>query len=158
MSGISIIFKDGVSANVAELHIVDTYMGQLAGTLTVGTMHRLAAISKKMADLRSGKAKGYYYLLPELVDEATMRELSERDIQEISQYTCLGKCLKEQHLSAVLHIPDNDCCHIIEVHWFQTGRELAEKPLETLIQDAVKDLSFAAIAAYCEDIDWLDMY
>ena len=81
MSGISIIFKDGIPANVAEIHIVDTYMGQLAGTLTVGTMHRLAAISKKMADLRSGKAKGYYYLLPELVDEAALRDLSDSDIQ-----------------------------------------------------------------------------
>ena len=145
--GINLTFKDGVQARVAELRIFDTYAGMLAGTLTVGTQHRLPSIRRKMKDLKEGKARGYYYPEPELVEEGELYRVRRH-----------GKCLKEQHLVATLHISDPDYCHIIELHWFQTGKELAEKPLTSLIQDVVAQLNFDELLPYCEHEDWLDMF
>lgn len=158
MFGIYPAFKDGVSARVAELRILDTYDGQLAGTLTVGTQHRLPSIEHRMEALKAGKETGYYYLTPELVDEAELRGFGDTDSKELRKRTDLGCCLKEQHLVATLHVSDADYCHIIELHWFQTGKELGEKPLAVLIQEATGQLSFADIYPYCEHVDWLDMF
>ena len=158
MFGIYPAFKDGISARMVELRILDTYAGQLAGTLTVGTRHQLPRITRKMQDLETGKETGYFYLPVFLVDEAELRGFSERDCKELRDHTDLGKCLKEQHLVATLHVSDKDYCHIIEMHWFQTGKELAEKPLVTLIQEAVGQVSFEEFYPYCEHVDWLDMY
>lgn len=158
MTGINITLKDGTPARVAELHILDTYDGQLAGTLTVGTQHRLPSIERRMEELKAGKETGYYYLPPELVDEAELRGFCDMDSKELRKRTDLGRCLKEQHLVATLHISDADYCHIIELHWFQTGKELAEKPLAELIQEATGQLSFADIYPYCEHEDWLNMF
>jgi len=158
MTGIYITLKDGISARVEELRILDTYAGQLAGTLTVGTRHRLPVIKHKMAALKAGKERGYFYPEPELVDEAVLRGLSESDIDYVRSHTDLGLCLKEQHLVATLHMSDDDFCHIIKVHWFQTGKELACKPLVKLIRETVEELSFEELYPYCEHVDWLDMY
>lgn len=158
MTGLNITFKDGASARVAELRILDTYDGQLAGTLTVGTQHRMSYIKQKMKELKAGKETGYLYLPVELVDEAELRGFSNKDCKELRKHTDLDKCLKEQHLAAKLHISDADYCHIIEIHWFQTGKELASTPLAKLIQDSVGALSFADIYPFCEHVDWFDMY
>ncbi len=158
MTGIYLTFKDGAQARVDEFRILDTYAGQLAGTLTVGTLHKLPAIKGMMQDLKEGKAMGYYYPEPELVDEAQLRGFSEHDIKSVRSRTKLDKCLKEQHLVATLHISDPDYCHIIKLHWFQTGKELAETPLVALIQNMVGQLTFEELYPYCEHEDWLDMY
>jgi len=158
MTGIHVNFKDGISASVAELQIKDTYAGQMAGTLTVGTQHRLPRIERKMQELVAGKETGYYYLPTKLVDEAELRGLTEKDCKYFRNRKDLGKCLKEQHLIATLHISDPNNCHIIDLHWFQTGKELASTPLVTLIQEAVNQLSFADIYSYCQHEDWLDMF
>ena len=158
MTGINVTFKDGVHASVAALQIQDTYVGQMAGTLTVGTQHRLPSIEHRMEALKAGKETGYYYLPPELVDEAELRGFTEKDSEYLRNHTDLGGCLKEQHLIATLHISDPDYCHIIELHWFQTGKELATTPLVTLIQESVGLLSFADIYPYCQHEDWLDMF
>lgn len=158
MIGLQIVFCDGVPAHVAEIRILDTYAGQLSGTLTVGTKYRLASIEKKMKDLIRRKSKGYYYLEPELVDEATLRGLPDCQIKKLRKRTELGLCMKEHHLIATLHVADKDYCNIIEVHWFQTSKELAEKPLAELIQNAAWQLSFEKICVFCDREDWLDMY
>ena len=47
---------------------------------------------------------------------------------------------------------------IIDLHWFQTGKELASTPLVKLIQEAVDQLAYADIYPYCQHEDWLDMF
>lgn len=158
MTGIHVTLGDGTPASVAEIRILDTYDGQLAGTLTVGTEHRLLNIKRLMEELKDGKKTGYYYLTPELVEESVLRGLSNGESKRLRKRTHLGLCLKEQHLVATLHISHPDYCHIIQMHWFQTGKELAEVPLTTLIQQAVGQLSFAELYPYCEHEDWLDMF
>lgn len=158
MTGMHVTFKDGVHASVAELQIQDTYAGQMAGTLTVGTQHRQPRIAQKMQELETGKETGYFYLPVQLVEEAELRGLAEKDSNYLRSHTDLGMCLKEQHLIATLHISDPDYCHIIDLHWFQTGKELASTPLVTLIQEAVNQLAFADIYSYCQHEDWLDMF
>lgn len=159
MTGLHITFRDGVTANVAKLVITDTYVGQLAGTMTTGTRHRLPGINEHIASQRSGAAKGTYYLDPELVDEAELRGIPEPIVDGRLNKRDHGKCLKEQHLVATLHIlGDEDFCHILDVHWFQTGKELAEKPLATLIQNAIGELIFEDIYDCCIHEDWLDMF
>lgn len=70
-----------------------------------------------------------------------------------------GKCMKEQHLIGTLHIHGNeDFCQILNVHWSQTGNELAEKPLATLIQDTIGELIFEDICDCYIHEDWLDMF
>lgn len=159
MTGLQITFRDGVIANVAKLVITDTYSGQLAGNMTTGTKHRLPGINEHIANQRAGTAKGTYYLEPELVSEAKLRGLTQYRARITKQHIDLGKCLKEQHLVATLHIlGDKDFCHILDVHWFQTGKELAEKPLATLIQNAIGELIFEDIYDCCIHEDWLDMF
>ena len=158
MTGMHVTFKDGVHASVAELQIQDTYAGQMAGTLTVGTQHRLPRIEKKMQELEAGKETGYYYLPVKLVDEGELRGLAEKDCKYFRNQADMGKCLKEQHLIATLHIADPDYCHIIDLHWFQTGKELASTPLVKLIQEAFDQLAYADIYPYCYHEDWLDMF
>lgn len=158
MTGINIILKDGIEARVEDIRILDTYAGQLAGTLTVGTRHKLPGIRRRMEMLKAGKEKGYYYPEPELVDEAELRGISKGNGRDLRRYTDLGKCLKEQHLVATLHMSDSNYCHIIEIHWFQTGKELAEKPLVALIQETVGKFTCEELYPYCEHVDWLDMY
>ena len=158
MTGLHIIFKDGVSAYVEELQILDTYAGQLAGTFTVGTRFRIPAYTDLMEELKTGKQTGYYYLPPELVDEAELRGISPEEAERIRQHTELGKCLKELHLVATLHISDEDCCHILQMHWFQSGKELAEIPLARLIQEAAGRFTFKELQPFCEHVDWLEMY
>lgn len=160
MTGINVTTRDEVLANVVSLEITDTYVGQLAGTMTVGTQHRLPSIEKMMKEARGAAMPcGYYYITPELVDEAELRGLSDREIQTLGNHGSLGKCLKEQHLTAVLHFRhDADFCHILKLHWFQTGKELAEKPLTALIQEAVGELFFEDLYDYCYHEDWLDMF
>lgn len=155
MTGIYITFRDGVTANVVKLVITGTYVGQLAGTMTAGTRHRLPDINEHIAAQRAGTTKGSYYLEPELVDEASLCDvpdplLNKRDF---------GKCLKELHLVATLHIlGDGDFCHILDAHWFQTGKELAEKPLVQIVQEAIGELLFEDIYDCCIHEDWLDMF
>lgn len=158
MTGIYITLKDGIRARVENIRIVDTYAGQLAGTLTVGTRHQMSDIIHRMRELKAGKEKGYYYLQPELVDEAVLRGLTKNDLTYLHRRTDLGMCLKDQHLVATLHMSDSDYCHIIEIHWFQTSMELAGTPLVALMQDAVRDLSYEELYPYCEHEDWLDMF
>ena len=158
MTGIHIILKDGVRARVDKVLILDTYAGQLAGTLTTGTKYRLSEIKQRMDDLKSGKAKGYYYLEPELVDEAQLCGFSEQEARSLRRRTDLGKCLKEQYIVVTLHIYDDDYCNIIDLHWFQTGRELYLNPLVALISDAATKVSFEELYPYCEHVDWFDMY
>lgn len=158
MTGMHVTFKDGVHASVAELQIQDTYAGQMAGTLTVGTQHRLPRIAQKTQELEAGKETGYFYLPVQLVDEAELRGLADKDCKYLRSHTDLGMCLKEQHLIATLHISDPDYCHIIDLYWFQTGKELASTPLVKLIQEAVDQLAFADIYPYCYHEDWLDMF
>lgn len=83
---------------------------------------------------------------------------SESDCEEIRSHTELGKCLKEQYLVATLNMSDSDFCHILEIHWFQTGKELAGKPIVTLIQEALGELTFEDLYPYCEHVDWSEMY
>lgn len=155
MTGIHVTLKDGVSARVAEIAIIDTYEGQLAGTMTVGTRFRLPAIAVMMKEQKDGSQTRCYYLPPELVDEAELRGIPGGEAERIRRHTELGKCLKEQHIAATLHFSDEDYCHIIEVHWFQNGRELAEKPLPLLIQEAIGQLSFEGqLYPCCEHVDW----
>lgn len=158
MTGLCITLADGIPAPVAEIRILDTYAGQLAGTMTVGTRHQILAYAALMDELESGKRNGYYYIPPELVDEVDLRGIPDKEAERIRLHTELGKCLKEEHLIATLHIPDKDFCHIIDVHWFQTGQELAWRPLASLIQDAVGRLSSKELLPFCEHVDWLDMY
>lgn len=160
MTGMNVNTRDEILANVVSLQITDTYVGQLAGTMTVGTQHRLLSIEEKMKEARdSAMPSGYYYITPELVDEAELRGLSDREIQTLSNHGSLGKCIKEHHLKAVLHFRhDADCCHILELHWFQTGKELAEKPLVTLIQEAVGQLCFEELYDFCHHEDWEDLF
>lgn len=158
MTGMHITLRDGVPAFVEELQILSTYDGQLAGTLTVGTRHRLPAYEGMMEEARTGRRTGFYCLPPELVDEVELRGFSTKEAERIRGHTDLGKCLKELHLIADIHIHDSDQCHIIQIHWFQTGRELSEAPLSELIQKAVGSYSFAELHPYCEHVDWLDMY
>lgn len=160
MTGINVTTRDEYLANVVSLEITDTYVGQLAGTMTVGTRHRLPSIEEKMKEARGAATPcGYYYITPELVDEAELRGLSDREIQTLSNHGSLGKCLKEQHLKAVLHFRhDADFCLILALHWFQTGKELAEKPLVALIQEAVGQLFFEDLYDYCYHEDWMDMF
>ena len=44
MTGMNVTTRDEILANVVSLQITDTYIGQLAGTMTVGTRHRLPKI------------------------------------------------------------------------------------------------------------------
>jgi len=158
MTGLEVTLSDGIRARIAEMHILDTYAGQLAGTMTVGTSHQLPVITQLMEDLKAGKKRGCYFITPELVDEAKLLGIPPALAEKIRRYTELADCLKEQYLVATLHISEKDHCHIIEIHWFQTGRELAEKPLATLIQESIGKLSFKEISPSCEHVDWSDMY
>lgn len=160
MTGINVTTRDECLANVVSLKITDTYIGQMAGTMTVGTQHRLPEIEESMKEAREAVMPcGYYYITPEFVDEVELRGLTDREIQTFSNHGSLGKCLKEQHLTAVLHFRhDADFCHILELHWFQTGEELAQKSLVTIIQEAVGQLRFEDLYDYCYHKDWLKMF
>ena len=156
MPWLNITLADGVIAHVAEVNILDTYAGQLAGTMTVGTRHQVIAYANSIDEIKSGKKTGCFFLTPEFVAEANLRGISDREAERIRRHTYLGKCLKEQHIVATLHVSDKDYCHIIEMHWFQTGVELNEKPISTLSQQAVGWLSFEELYPYFEHVDWLD--
>ncbi|MBO4568648.1 MAG: hypothetical protein J5674_01485 [Candidatus Methanomethylophilaceae archaeon] len=158
MTGLHVTLRDGVRATVAGLRIADTYDGQMAGTLTTGTRYRLPRIAGKMADLAAGKASGYYYLEPELVSEASLRGLTQYRSRQLRRNAELGMCLKDLHLVATLHISDPDYCHIIDLHWFQTGGELSETPLAALLQEAAGRLSSVDLLPHCRHEDWLDMF
>ena len=156
MTGLQVTFKDGIPAHVAEIHILGTNDGQLAGTMTGGTRHRIRAYAELMKDLLA-KA-GVVLERPELVDEAQLRGIPEEEVEYIRRHTELGLCLKELHLVATLHVTDEDYCHIIRIHWLQTGRELAGTPLAALVQDVVGRLSFGELHPFFEHVDWLEMY
>ena len=158
MTGFEVVLSDGIHARISEAHILDTYAGQLAGTMTVGTRHQLPGLISLMNELKAGREKGCYFISPELVDEATLRNIPPAMAERIRRYTELAECLKEQHVVATLHISDKYYCHIVDVHWFQTGKELSEKPLAALIQEAVGKMSFKELYHYCEHVDWSDMY
>lgn len=155
MTGFEVVLSDGIHARISEAHILDTYAGQLAGTMTVGTRHQLPGLISLMNELKAGRKKGCYFISPELVDEATLRDIPPAMAERIRRYTELAECLKEHHVVATLQVSDEDHCHIIEVHWFQTSRELSEKPLTLLIQEAVGQLSFEEqLYPCCEHVDW----
>ncbi len=159
MTGINASFKDGISARITEIQIQDTYRGLLAGTFTVATRHRLLAIASQMDEIQNGAKKGYYYLAPELVDEAELRGLSNVEASSLRRRTEVGKCLKDMEIKATIQVSDEDYCHIIDLVWFQSGKELAETPVSTLVQNAVSSLTYnGEISKYTEDVDWLDMY
>ena len=48
MTGINATFKDGISARVVEIRVLETYLGILAGTYTVATRHRLRRMISQM--------------------------------------------------------------------------------------------------------------
>lgn len=157
MLGIYVNFNDGVQARVTSVQINETYEGVLAGTLTVATKHILPRLLMKMFDLDEGKAKGYYCLPPELVNEAELMNYSEEQVRYLSEHTQVDKCLKELHANVSLNINDEDNFHLITIEWFLGKDEIENKPLPELIQEAIGHLSFEEVRQFCEDVDWADL-
>lgn len=62
-------------------------------------------------------------------------------------------------IKAAIQVSDENFCHNIDLIWFQSGNELAETPISTLVQKAISSLTYnGEISKYTEDVDWLDMY
>ena len=87
MVGCFVNFRDGVSGRIASFLLTETYAGVLAGTLTVATRHILPRLLMKMSDLGEGKAKGYFCLPPDLVEEKDVMNYSEEQFRYLSENT-----------------------------------------------------------------------
>ena len=111
----------------------------------------------KMSDLGEGKAKGYYCLPLDLVEEKDIMNYSEEQFRYLSENTSVDKCLKELNAKVTICIPDKDGYHLIRIEWFLAKEEMENEPLRGLIQKAVGQLSFDEIRDYCEYSKWSEL-
>ena len=111
----------------------------------------------KMSDLGEGKAKGYFCLPPDLVEEKDIMNYSEEQFRYLSENTSVDKCLKELNAKVTICIPDKDGYHLITIEWFLAKEEMENEPLRGLIQKAVGQLSFDEIRDYCEYSKWSEL-
>ena len=157
MAGCFVNFRDGVSGRIASFLLTETYAGVLAGTLTVATRHILPRLMMKMSNLGEEKAKGYFCLPPDLVEEKDVMNYSEEQFCYLSENTSVDKCLKELNAKVTICIPDKDGYHLITIEWFLAKEEMENEPLRGLIQKAVGQLSFDEIRDYCEYSKWSEL-
>lgn len=157
MVGCFVNFRDGVSGRIASFLLTETYAGVLAGTLTVATRHILPRLMMKMSNLGEEKAKGYFCLPPDLVEEKEVMNYSDEQFHYLSENMRVDKCLKELNAKVTLCIPDKDGYHLITIEWFISREEMENEPLQGLIQKAVGELSFDEIRDYCEYSKWSEL-
>lgn len=135
-------FADQVIASVESVSIEFTYKTLLEGRLSSATKNRyLLDIEERRALIESGRLKGYYCLEPEFVDESEFWG-EGRGIE--------GKCLKDNAIKAKLCISEKRGQYSIVLEWYQSSRELAEKPLADLAPKAAGKIRYKDVKKYCK--------
>ena len=140
------VLADAVMANVHEVSIHYTYEKLIEGSLAGATRSLLIDIQERIEFVKSGRLKGFYCFEPDLMEE--------EEYWEESDIFSDRKCLKDNKISVMLHIPGKGGEYRITLEWFASTKELSENPLTNLVQQRVESLKFSAIREYCSFLDW----
>lgn len=148
-------------AEVMGVEIKYTYENVIeAQCFSAGTDHYLSAYEERRELIEAGKLKGFYCFEPELIDEYRNEirfgpDNSAESVQLIKHY--MGKCFKDNKISALLTFDEPDGQYAITLEWYQTTRELSEKPLVSLIQEMAGRLKYLDIKKYCKFTGWSEL-
>ena len=144
-------FADSVIASVESVSISFTYASLLEGSLEAFSRSEMAGIEEHMALIEAGILVGYYCFEPVFMEEKEFWDYQSR------RPGSTGLCLKDNFLSALLHISDKKGRYSIILEWYSSTKELTETPIPVLVQQYAGQLNFKDIRKHCKFAYWEEL-